>query len=62
MKHYHDGVEITREELKAMAKEELQELAKANQIKLYSVNRDKMIESIFTIWNQRVHKGDAFRG
>lgn len=61
MKNLIDGDVLTMEELNTMGKEELLALAKANGIKTFTVMPEKLRANIFEVWNNRQHKGDAFR-
>lgn len=61
MKSIVEGDNITPLELTTMTVEELKALAKANGIKLYTTKKGKMIDYIYSIWQSRLRKGDAFR-
>lgn len=61
MKSIIEGDNITPVELTTMTVEELKALAKANHIKLYTTRKDVMERNIYSVWQGRLHKGDAFR-
>lgn len=52
---------VIKSELEKMSVAELKAYAKKKYIKLYSVNKEKIIDSIIEIENVREHHGDAFR-
>ena len=50
-----------RNELESMTVQQLKEYAKTNGIRLYTVNRDKIINKILEVEHVRSTHGDAFR-